>query len=76
MNTRSVVAASALLLTVSGCREDAVSPSGPESEPALATATTTPLAFTQVSGQQRGCRDSKGTLDVITAKLTGARWLA
>jgi alpha-tubulin suppressor-like RCC1 family protein len=50
MNTQSLVAASALLLALSGCREDAVSPSGPESEPALATAATTPLAFTQVSG--------------------------
>jgi alpha-tubulin suppressor-like RCC1 family protein len=40
----------AILVTVLGCREDAESPTAPESGPALAATATTPLAFYQVSG--------------------------
>jgi alpha-tubulin suppressor-like RCC1 family protein len=36
-------------VAVVGCREDAQSPTGPESGPVLATTATTALAFTQVS---------------------------
>jgi alpha-tubulin suppressor-like RCC1 family protein len=46
---RSAATFAALLLAALGCREDAPSPTAPESQPALATAATTALAFYQMS---------------------------
>jgi alpha-tubulin suppressor-like RCC1 family protein len=44
------------LLVALGCREDAPSPTGPESQPALATTATTALAFWQLSaGSVHSC---------------------
>jgi alpha-tubulin suppressor-like RCC1 family protein len=52
----SPVLAPALVLVTLGCRDDTTSPTVPESTPALATASSQPLAFRQVSaGAYHSC---------------------
>ena len=50
MHTRSILAASALLLAVLGCRDEAASPTEPGVAPQAHMAAATVLAFWQLSG--------------------------
>jgi alpha-tubulin suppressor-like RCC1 family protein len=59
----SIILMSLILMSLSGCREDAESPTAPEAGPALAAAAVSGLSFKQVSvGQSHTCAVSVDSL--------------